>query len=66
MRAGWYDKTGPAYEVVKTGEMETPKAGPGEVLLDAGAEVRVSDFTQPVAEDLRRVDRSRVPAHVLA
>jgi hypothetical protein len=31
-------------------------AGPGKVVLDAGIRVRASDFTQPVEEDLRRVD----------
>ncbi len=31
MRAAWYDKQGPAAEVIKVGEMETPEADPGEV-----------------------------------
>jgi NADPH2:quinone reductase len=31
MRAGWYEKYGPAREVIKVGELETPQAGPGEV-----------------------------------
>jgi NADPH:quinone reductase len=33
MRAAWYEKTGPAAEVLKLGEMEDPRAGPGEVLV---------------------------------
>lgn len=31
MRAGWYERYGPAREVIKVGEIETPQAGPGEV-----------------------------------
>ncbi|MEE8110936.1 MAG: NADPH:quinone reductase [bacterium] len=31
MRAGWYEKQGPADEVIQIGEVETPEAGPGEV-----------------------------------
>lgn len=33
MRAVWYEKTGPAAEVLHTGETETPAPGPGEVLV---------------------------------
>ena len=33
MRAGWYEKTGPAAEVVKVGDMDKPVAGAGEVLI---------------------------------
>ena len=35
-------------------------ASPGNVVLDAGIQVRLSDFQQPVAEDLRRLDGSAV------
>jgi len=31
MRAAWYEKQGPAKRVIKVGEMDTPKARPGEV-----------------------------------
>ncbi len=31
MRAVWYDRQGPAEEVLNCGEMPTPEAGPGEV-----------------------------------
>ncbi|MBR1249120.1 NADPH:quinone reductase [Bradyrhizobium sp. AUGA SZCCT0169] len=31
MKAVWYDRTGPAPEVLTYGEMPTPEAGPGEV-----------------------------------
>ena len=33
MRAAWFDRFGPAAEVLKLGERETPVAGPGEVLV---------------------------------
>ena len=31
MRAAWYEKQGPASEVIQVGELPTPEAGPGEV-----------------------------------
>ena len=33
MRAGWYEKTGPALDVIAVGEIETPTPGAGEVLV---------------------------------
>ena len=33
MRAAWYERTGPADEVVIVGEQPTPRAGPGEVRI---------------------------------
>jgi NADPH2:quinone reductase len=33
MRAAWYEKNGPAREVLVVGEMPTPSPGPGEVLV---------------------------------
>ena len=33
MRAAYYEKNGPAREVLSLGEMDTPKPGPGEVLV---------------------------------
>jgi NADPH:quinone reductase len=33
MRAAWYDATGPAREVIRTGEAPRPEPGPGEVLV---------------------------------
>ncbi len=33
MRAAWYEDFGPARDVLKTGEMDTPEAGPGQVLV---------------------------------
>ena len=38
MRAAWYEKNGPAAEVLQIGEMPIPEPGPGEV----GVRVRVS------------------------
>lgn len=31
MQAGWYEKYGPAKEVIQVGELDTPETGPGEV-----------------------------------
>ena len=31
MKAVWYERTGPAADVLTFGEMPTPTAGPGEV-----------------------------------
>ena len=33
MKAAWYGRTGPAAEVLQLGELETPRPGPGEVLV---------------------------------
>ena len=33
MRAAWYEEFGPARDVLKTGDMDTPEAGPGQVLV---------------------------------
>ncbi len=33
MRAAWYERCGPANEVLAVGEMEAPRPGPGEVLV---------------------------------
>src|SRR5712691_10293620 len=33
MRAAWYEKQGPASEVLTVGEMPPPAAGPGEVRI---------------------------------
>ncbi len=37
MRAVWYEKNGAARDVLVVGEMETPKPGPGEVLVRLAA-----------------------------
>ena len=33
MRAAWYERNGPARDVLEVGEIETPEPGPGEVLV---------------------------------
>lgn len=33
MRAAWFERFGPAADVLQVGERETPVAGPGEVLV---------------------------------
>jgi NADPH2:quinone reductase len=37
VRAAWYDRTGPAAEVLEVGELPTPTPGPGEVLVRVAA-----------------------------
>ena len=37
MRAAWYEKKGPAADVLELGEMPDPEPGPGEVLIRLGA-----------------------------
>ena len=44
MLAGWYEKGGLAEKVIEVGDMEVPRAGPGEVLVRLRAS-RVLDQT---------------------
>ncbi|MBY0332858.1 MAG: NADPH:quinone reductase [Acetobacteraceae bacterium] len=45
MRAAWYERNGPAAEVITIGEMPTPAPGPGEVLVRIAASgVNPSDW----------------------
>ena len=45
MRAAWYERNGPAREVLVVGEMPTPSPGPGEVLVRLAASgVNPSDW----------------------
>jgi NADPH:quinone reductase len=45
MRAGWYERTGPADEVIKTGEMDAPRHAAGEVLVRVHASgINPSDY----------------------
>ena len=37
MRAAYYEKTGPAREVLRVGELETPEPGPGEARVTVRA-----------------------------
>ena len=45
MRAGWFERTGPAAEVIEVGDMPQPQAGPGEVLIRLRASgINPSDY----------------------
>jgi NADPH:quinone reductase len=45
MRAGWYERPGPANEVIKVGEMRSPTQGEGEVLVRVHASgINPSDY----------------------
>ncbi len=45
MRAGWYERTGPARDVIETGDMPRPEPGPGEVLVRLHASgINPSDY----------------------
>lgn len=45
MFAGWYERTGPALEVIETGSMARPEPGPGEVLVRLHASgINPSDY----------------------
>jgi NADPH2:quinone reductase len=37
MRAAWYERTGPAAEVMTVGDLDEPRPGPGEVLVRVAA-----------------------------
>ena len=53
MRAAWYEKNGPAAEVLKLGELPTPEPGPGEVRVKlATSGVNPSDVKSRVARPL--------------
>src|SRR3954449_6396003 len=54
MRAAWYERTGPAEEVIQTGDMPQPQPGPGEVLV----RVRASGINP---SDYKRRANTRVP-----
>jgi NADPH:quinone reductase len=45
VKAGWYRRPGPAEEVIEVGDMETPTAGPGEILVRLRASgINPSDY----------------------
>src|SRR6476646_3748352 len=45
MLAGWYEKGGSAEKVIEVGDMEMPRAGPGEVLVRLRASgINPSDY----------------------
>jgi NADPH:quinone reductase len=50
MLAGWYEKGGLAEKVIYVGDMETPRAGPGEVLVRVRASsISPSDYKKRAA-----------------
>ena len=63
MRAAWYEKNGAAAEVLKVGEMETPRPGPGEVRVKlATSGVNPSDVKSR-AGTARKIAFPRVIPH---
>ncbi len=47
MQAAWYERAGPAHEVLQVGEMPAPEAGPGDVLVRVSASgINPSDTKQ--------------------
>ena len=45
MRAGWYERPGPANQVITIGEMDSPRPNPGEVLVRVHASgINPSDY----------------------
>ena len=63
MRAAYYEKNGPARDVLKVGEVETPRAGPGEVRVRlATSGVNPSDVKSR-AGLTRKIAFSRVIPH---
>src|SRR5712671_5304987 len=50
MLAGWYEKNGLAEKVIEVGDMEMPRAGPGEVLVRLRASgINPSDYKKRAA-----------------
>src|SRR6267154_745348 len=50
MLAGWYEKGGLAEKVIEVGDMEMPRAGPGEVLVRLRASgINPSDYKKRAA-----------------
>ena len=64
MRAGWYERNGPAAEVIEVGEMATPNPGPGEVLVRLHASgVNPSDVKRRDGWGGQVIDHPRVIPH---
>jgi len=62
MRAAFYEKNGPAHEVLQVGEVETPTAGPGEVRVRvATSGVNPSDVNARIG--VRKLAFPRVIPH---
>lgn len=64
MRAAWYERNGPAREVLTVGEMDTPDVGPGEVRVRVHASgVNPSDVKNRVGFRGRTIPFPRVVPH---
>ncbi len=63
MRAAYYERNGPAHEVLKVGEVDTPRPGPGEVRVKLAASgVNPSDVKARVGST-RKIAFPRVIPH---
>jgi NADPH2:quinone reductase len=64
MRAAWYDRLGPAREVLQVGELDTPEPGPGEVRIRLHASaVNPSDVKRRVGLRGQPMEYTRVIPH---
>lgn len=64
MRAAYYESTGPARDVLKVGEVDNPRAGPGEVLVEvAYSGVNPSDVRARGGGTKRPFDFARTIPH---
>ena len=63
MRAAYYEKNGPAAEVLKVGEVETPKPGPGEVRVRLHASGINPSDVKTRAGTVRKIAFPRVIPH---
>src|SRR5258706_12740096 len=62
MLAGWYEKGGLAEKVIEVGDMEIPRAGPGEVLVRLRASsINPSDYKKRAAN--ARLEFPRIVPH---
>ena len=61
MRAVWFDKPGPAHEVLQYGEMPDPEPGPGEVRVRiAWSAVNPSDVKRRAGSSIGPMNFARV------
>lgn len=64
MRAAWYDRPGPAQDVLELGELPTPTARPGEVLVHVRASgINPSDYKRRAAAATSSEPFSRMVPH---
>lgn len=64
MQAGWYEKLGPASEVIQLGTLEDPTAGPGEVRVRLSASgVNPSDVKRRSGAIVKEMPFPRVVPH---